>query len=101
MSKQQEFLDKLKDPVKVRLKEAVRYYQTFNNKIRIVFVEEDSKRYVIDIMANTRKAIDSATIDFGMMLGKFIDKPAVNTRLRAYTNHPYTYRRSFYILKKP
>jgi len=100
MTKQQEFLDYLKDPTKVRLKEAVRYYQDFNNEIRITF-SEDSERYVIDILSDTFTAMSKSTEDFILMLRKFIDKPIVNAQLCRFPNHPYSYRRSFYIVKQP
>lgn len=98
MTKEQEFLDRLKDPVKARLKEAMQYYQTFNNKVSVVYMGEDTQCYMIDIMARTIRALTSS-VDFPTVLEVFLDEPAVYRRVRQERRPPLIYRQTYFIMK--
>jgi len=99
MSKQQKFLDKLKDPNKVLLKDAIRYFLEHNKNMRVAFMHDYGGGYVVDLMARSHEEMEPASSNFAATLEKFLNKPAVHIRAHWSEPPPFICRCSYFILK--
>lgn len=101
ITKQQEFLDKLKDPNKALLEEAIRDFLACNENIHAEYTAEYSTGYVVDLMSASLVDLENAADNFVETINKFLNNPGVHVRAQWGDDPlPYTYRRSYYILKE-
>lgn len=101
ITKQQEFLDKLIDPNKARLKEAIEYFLAYNENVLVEHTVEYSTGYVVDVMVATLEEQYAASIHFLETFEYFFGNPSVYLRAE-WSDNPgsHKYRRSYYI-KRP
>lgn len=101
MTKEQKFLDKLKDPNKAQIKEAIQYFLDSNENMRAEPMVEYGTGYVVVLMAVSIAEMEVAGDNFVAALEKFLDKPGIHVRAHWGDGpKPYSYRRSYYILKE-
>lgn len=101
MTKRQEFLDRLTDPNKALLEEAIRYFLDHNENIRAEYMLEYSSGYVVDVMATSLVDLENATGNFVETIDKFLNNPGIHVRAQWGDDPaPYSYKRSYYILKE-
>jgi len=100
MSKQRDFLDKLMDPTKVLIKEAIQYFLDRNENMRAEYMLEIKAGYVVDLLASSLEEMNCAASDFVITLEKFLNNSNIHIRASWGDDPlPYSYRRSYFITK--
>jgi len=96
-TKQQEFLDYLKNPTKARLQQAVdEFYENHRDSIHSVFMYEYYKdEYAIEIMADARTWYETDQILMSTM-GKYLKNPVVKLRIHT-EEEDGLFRRSYFV----
>ncbi len=99
MTKQQDFLNRLKDPNKALLKEAIRYFLEHNENIHAEYMHEYRGGYVVDLMARSHEEMEPASSNLADTLEKFLNEPAVHIRAHWSEPPPFICRTSYFIMK--
>jgi len=83
MSKQQEFLDYLKNPTRTRLRQAVEeFYQAFSNSIQVAYSYEhcESGEYIVEIQSMQRNIVIETQSDLISTIQKYLTDPFIDIR---------------------
>ena len=100
MTKEQKFLDRLTDPNKVLIKEAMQYFLDRNENMRAEYMLELKAGYVVDLMAASLEEMNCAAGDFVATLEKFLNNSKIHVRaIWGDDPLPHSYRRSYFITK--
>jgi len=99
MTRQRDFLNKLKDPSKARLEEALEYFLDCNRNMNAAYMHEYKDGYVVDLMARSHEEMEEASSNFADTLEKFLNEPAVHIRAHWSEPPPFVCRTSYFIMK--
>lgn len=99
MSKEQEFLENLKNPITARLKQAVNeFFQNHCHSIHLAHPYEYYKdAYVVEVMADDKDILIATEEILISTIEKYLKKPRVNVRKHPTQLSDGLYRRTYYV----
>ncbi len=100
-TEQQEFLEKLKNPTKALLNQAVQeFHQNHCNSIEIAHAYESYKNeYVVEVWADNHDILLATESILASTIKKYLNNPLINIRIHPDELPNGLYRRTYFVVE--
>ena len=104
VTKQQEFLETLKNPTKARLGQAVdEFYQNYCKSIHTVYMYEERNtkgQFIVEVVADNHVILFSANQILVSIIGKYLKAPLIQRRIHPEKVGGFV-RFTYYVVEAP